>query len=93
MRTRLNESGIAQIQIILILVTGVTLLTWRPIGKAEVRGFKANLEMCVMNNIELFTEYFRTAFNNTTSMFLAKSYRTIKIQRYNGMSILCFIIF
>ena len=54
MRTRLGESGIAQIQIILILVTGVTLLTWGPKGKAKVRGFKANLEMCVMNNIELF---------------------------------------
>ena len=40
MRTRLSESGIAQIQIILILVTGVTFLTWRPIGKAKVRGFK-----------------------------------------------------
>ena len=93
MRTRLSESGIAQIHIILILVTGVTLLTWGPIGKAKVRDFKANLETCVMNNIELFTEYFRAAFNNTTSMFLAESYRTIKMQRYNGMSILCFIIF
>ena len=93
MRTRLSESGVAQIQIILILVTGVTFLTWRTKGKAKVRGFKANLEMCVISNIEIFAEYFRTAFNNTTSMFLAESYRTSKIQRYNGMSILCFIIF
>ena len=73
MRTRLRESGIAQIQIILNLVTGVTLLTWGTKGKAKVRDFKANLEMCVMNNIEIFTEYFRAAFNNTTSMFLAES--------------------
>ena len=49
MRTRLSESGIAQIQIILILVTGVTLPTW-----GLVRGFKANLEMCVINNVEIF---------------------------------------
>jgi len=79
MRTRLSESGIAQIQIILILVTGVTLPTWGTKGKAKVRDFKANLEMCVMNNIELFPNIFKAAFNNTTSMFLAESYRTIKM--------------
>ena len=58
MRTRLSESSIAQIQIILILVTGVTLLTWRPIGKAKVRDFRANLEMCVMNNIQILPNIF-----------------------------------
>ena len=53
MRTRLSESGIAQIHIILILVTAVTILTWGPIGKAKVRDFKPIL-ICVINNIEIF---------------------------------------
>jgi len=37
--TTQSESGIAQIQILLKLVTGVTVLTWGPKRKAKVRGF------------------------------------------------------
>ena len=52
--TTQSESGIAQIQILLKLVTGVTVLTWGPKRKAKVRGFKASFKMCVINNIEIF---------------------------------------
>jgi len=47
--------------------------------------------MCVINNIEIFPNILKLLLVTPHQCFLEESYRTVKMQRYNGMT--CFMFY